>query len=1081
MELIKDRNYNLPYKSLSPESNAENRKNYFETIDWAINKEEIYNVAITGPYGSGKSSIIKTFFQKNRKIKDLWVSFDPLSKDILDEEAIEKSILQQLFYKVKDKKIHYTRVKKITDEGKMKTSSSLFNKYIDEIIGFFEVTNYSVIVFEDLARVNTVTNKEIFFKLKELNALLNNSEFVNRKITFIYTLRDSVFSDTLEKTKVFDFIIPITPFVSSSNSKEILVKQLEEMGINVKDEFDEKFINNISIYINDMRLLNNICNEFYIYKNNLFNPKDVQKLFAIIVYKNLYPIEFEDLQNGRGTIYNIFANKNSLIKEIIIALDSEVEELRNKLIAAKAEIMNSFEELKKCIIGELLLRIGIYDNKLVIDDKTYKIEEIMLDSFPIYSLVGTTIKSFGLGAESCKFEDLLNGKILEKMENISNKEESQKTLIQKEISKRTNKISSLEKMTIEELVDEFTIKEVIGEELDILSIYLLSNGYIDENYEDYINCFNEFSINQSDKIFVQNVNAKKESEYNYKIKSKGHVIDTLDISCFKNKSIFNYDIVDYLLDSDNFDDKKDVLFKKLTDETEESKKFIIKYLSRNSKTNIFIKTICHKWDNVWNFIYNSPEFENKSLYLEYILKYADMEDLSRIDEITSLGEYINKYPDIFERFVNKEDIEKLELIIVKMNIKISNISSKYVDLELLKFIKDNRFYEINPEMISIILNKIVNEDLININTQNYTCILRSNDEELIARIENHIERYIRNIFLKLEYNTLEIVESVAKLINNPKLNVNLKISILEKEEVTFENISKVNEKYWDLLLKTDKLKPIWRNVIEYYDKFGLTDELIGFLNRNLDIANNKIKCSDENLKKQFLKEIMCEDRINPQIIKLLGYKFLYIDFTPFSKKRSEQIIKYAKIKCTLEMYNSLRETYKDLLPILVKNNLAYVARNKKFKMDNEDILGILSSKDIYLEDKLELIQNREKDIKCQSKEDAELIANILIEMDSEYIPDLKLLIEIFKSDISTNKKLRLLTRYINELKDSEFEAILNSMGSPYNDIPTIDRNPLVKLNSALINKVEELEYVSKVSKEAGGYRIYKKKTRLHVV
>lgn len=83
---------------------------------------DVLNIAITGPYGSGKSSIIKTFLYRHPQYRPLYVSLSAF-KD--NEEAgekqdpkilndrIEYSILQQLFYHVKAKEVPYSRLKRI--------------------------------------------------------------------------------------------------------------------------------------------------------------------------------------------------------------------------------------------------------------------------------------------------------------------------------------------------------------------------------------------------------------------------------------------------------------------------------------------------------------------------------------------------------------------------------------------------------------------------------------------------------------------------------------------------------------------------------------------------------------------------------------------------------------------------------------------------------------------------------------------------------------------------------------------------------------------------------------------------------
>lgn len=75
--------------------------------------------------------------------------------------------------------------------------NSIFNKHLDEVLYFFQVTDYNVVIIEDLDRFGT---SDIFLKLRELNQLINESKIVNRHITFVYAIKDDVFRDE-ERTK----------------------------------------------------------------------------------------------------------------------------------------------------------------------------------------------------------------------------------------------------------------------------------------------------------------------------------------------------------------------------------------------------------------------------------------------------------------------------------------------------------------------------------------------------------------------------------------------------------------------------------------------------------------------------------------------------------------------------------------------------------------------------------------------------------------------------------------------------------------------------------------------------------------
>ena len=49
------------YRDLTPVDNIENGEEYFNALNWAFQNKKIKNIALTGPYGSGKSSLIESF------------------------------------------------------------------------------------------------------------------------------------------------------------------------------------------------------------------------------------------------------------------------------------------------------------------------------------------------------------------------------------------------------------------------------------------------------------------------------------------------------------------------------------------------------------------------------------------------------------------------------------------------------------------------------------------------------------------------------------------------------------------------------------------------------------------------------------------------------------------------------------------------------------------------------------------------------------------------------------------------------------------------------------------------------------
>lgn len=429
-------NENIYNVLLPKEELEEEKKIYIDLLEKAVKHKKIINIGITGTYGAGKSTVIKSFLKENSQYNSLSISLlnfleENQSKNVT-REALEKSILEQIFYSIKGENIPFSKFKRIIKLNKLKyflltisiicyifiyfilknnekikqifienkileffnlsasemsmvfifivisiwwcysllikintikfskfggeielkksceiqNEKSILNNYLDEIIYCLEVAKIDIFIIEDLDRFN---DKSIFINLKELNFIINNSKEIKNKITFIYAVKDDLFENS-ERSKFFDFIIPIVPILNSANSDGALLSKIKDKNI-----FTEGFLEDIFLYIHDMRLGLNIINEFNLYfsifekqKYNLENSRKEKndKLLAIIVYKNIFPSEFSKLNFNNGELYDIFNyRKNKIIEILIEKKEKELTENEEYLETINKEHF-SIDELK---------------------------------------------------------------------------------------------------------------------------------------------------------------------------------------------------------------------------------------------------------------------------------------------------------------------------------------------------------------------------------------------------------------------------------------------------------------------------------------------------------------------------------------------------------------------------------------------------------------------------------------------------------------------------------------------------------------------------------------------------------------
>ena len=182
-------------------------------------------------------------------------------------------------------------------------------------------------------------------------------------------MRDDLFQEETERTKFFDFLIPVIPVINSTNSGEVM-RNLLGMGEERKDDKEypehdvsQKFVTLVSPYIGDMRILISIVNEFWIYKKTIKESQDVslndENMLALMIYKNLCPKDFALLESEAGAVKEAFRYKAEACKKMQEKLNAEKTNLETEIIQLRQDIAKSIKEIKSLILSELVGNRGV--------------------------------------------------------------------------------------------------------------------------------------------------------------------------------------------------------------------------------------------------------------------------------------------------------------------------------------------------------------------------------------------------------------------------------------------------------------------------------------------------------------------------------------------------------------------------------------------------------------------------------------------------------------------------------------------------------------------------------------------------
>ena len=722
----------------------------------------------------------------------------------------------------------------------------LFNYYGDELQYYFHRNNIRVVIFEDLDRFNTPL---IFQKLHELNSNLNKS---GNSITFIYSLKDKVFSvkgtetsAAALKAKFFDAIIPVFPIHSYRDSSKTFISESEQYGfVNTNSEnkenyfkerdeeleerkvsgikIDDKYLKGLGLYIFDTREIKNIISETYFYFAELplkmfqeekgGDSNAINKLLAMMVYKNEFPDDFDNLASGKESKLEKFINGITEVKSVLINKEVEennekINELNSKIEELESKLVSDTDMLMTIRMKSILDKLRYHEAK--INNSTYsdvdninevkefwknifqnkmKYQDYFHDVYQVENLSKVEQEIF----RSYLFDNKNMNEILHEWNNERKKVESKNEHLQRSMSELSIKnVMSKEGFAKFRVKEEgkdnssnYELSEKVNEGMEFITKneildYLLQQGLIDFDYTDYISP-DPYDLTSIEENFVRIViNRKNIDSADYRlaqIEKVIHEINGLDPSSSTYKYAYSPDILAYFADKEA---KKCTVYINVLIETAKDKKqpeFILNSIESLSDFNLgmsnLINCISKVWINYYTVAFEKLNSGRKNELSRFLLSYLSKNGDHSEDLFNAL-----KKQKIFE----DEKFEKEFLVLGED--KFTNILTlydtyPYLDIEFvslyslgkLKQVVIYKWYEENMDNFKTIFDKFANNK--------FKVLIENKDELKLS--DDFIKDYIFNYYGDKNTATFDDLMCLEKFIatDNSDENVNNHLRIL---------------------------------------------------------------------------------------------------------------------------------------------------------------------------------------------------------------------------------------------------------------------------------------------------------------
>ena len=997
--------------------------------------------------------------------------------------------------------------------------TSVFNRYMDEVVYFFEETGYTMVLFEDIDRFK---DTQIFAKLRELNLILNSAKQIEqlnsakqieqKPIRFIYALRDNVFTGT-ERVKFFDFILPIVPVVDSKSSaaklKEMLTAYVGEDKI---AEYDE-MIHALSPYISDMRLMNNIVNEFAAYREMISTQGHGLRFLGMVIFKNFFPAEFAKLYERTDSLLTrILARKKEISEKKISEFDSELKKVKTAIAESEKEKLRDIAELQllymaRCVGNALPAHantIGWNGQPEIQLAKFFAVPELF-DSlygkdFNIYWIQTIPYSGWHNQKSICKWIEVYSkvkeqlGEYKERVKAIEDKAVAKREEYNRRIAELSIEKNAVCRLSLADMLkkgwffeDDIrsalkdcyskpevktgeTPPEIVIKKETILLLYqLFYGGYVGENYEHFISVFKTGDMTRGDNDFETAVLENVEYPFDYELADPAAVVEHLGVGMFTKTAVRNFALVETMIKArECYKDKLEAFASRFVSDTADNQGFAIELISRASTNDDSATKIVGFYIEHWNTCLDDL-FKGGNLTddLEEELTEATLRWMKSSREKLPSGvkAYISeaKHPcAMFKRA--GYDPEAMVKLLDDADVLLENcVFESDEEKAYLEAVRHTGCYSYENGMLERLM-AASNVDVSNFRHAPMSHVRDCGLSDVINDVNEHFGYFVATFYAVEKSEKEDDPQVVIDVMNTSDFDVKDREIFVKAQKQLIEDMEQIKDD--DLskcLLLANMVVPSWKNVVHAAKRFAHGGEAQIFLEKNREaLAKQDWQPVEESLREWIdwliSTESVPEDALNVALdLFPAPIKIQTLTKVDIPAERIRVATACGRIKFTPELYEQLKKVGKGSHMELVEaypDEFIQACKTNTWKLPNKELVRIFTGDRFSDNQKCEMLRMHEG---CVSDVAVAKAAATFLTKGNYKKFSTTVLEGVFQHLAQPELQVLILQRLDPDA--AKVKAMIPKMKEPYNNV--LDEKRRKELPSTALNKSFKRFLISK--------------------